>query len=36
MMSKDTANRILDALRAGKSFPLHIINEALFATGDLK
>jgi hypothetical protein len=34
-VSLDKANEILDAVRAGVFFPLHIINLALIVTGDL-
>jgi len=34
-MSRDHAHKILDAVRAGVRYPLHIINHALAMTGDL-
>ena len=34
-MSHATARRILDALKDGHAYPLHIINLALQMTGDL-
>jgi hypothetical protein len=34
-MSRAQANQILDAVRAGVRYPLHIINLALSVTGDL-
>jgi len=35
-MSKQQANLILDEVKVGIPHPLHIINQALIATGDLK
>ena len=34
-MSKKTAHNILDEVRAGVRYPLHIIRSALRATGDI-
>lgn len=34
-MSRAKANEILNAVRAGVRYPLHIINQALAVTGDL-
>lgn len=34
-MTVEIAHRILDAVRAGIKYPLHIINHALALTGDL-
>jgi len=34
-MTREMANKILDAVRAGVHYPLTIINAALAATGDL-
>lgn len=34
-MTIDKAHQILDAVRAGVRYPLHIINTALSVTGDL-
>lgn len=34
-MSREHAHRILNAVRAGVRYPLHIINLALAVTGDL-
>ena len=35
LMSKEQAHKILDGVRAGVRYPLHIINLALLTTGDL-
>ncbi|CAB4153974.1 hypothetical protein UFOVP626_47 [uncultured Caudovirales phage] len=34
-MSYFTANQILDRVKEGKCYPLHIINRALELTGDI-
>lgn len=34
-MTKVKAHQILDAVRAGVRYPMHIINTALSVTGDL-
>jgi hypothetical protein len=35
-MTKQEANLILDQVKVGIPHPLHIINQALITTGDLK
>jgi len=35
-MSHETAIKILDKVREGVSYPLHLINKALELTGDLQ
>lgn len=34
-MTKEQANRILDAVRAGISYPASVVTRALWVTGDL-
>ena len=34
-MTKTKAHQILDAVRAGVRYPIHVINTALSVTGDL-
>jgi hypothetical protein len=36
LMSRQEANLILDQVKIGILHPLHIINQALIVTGDLK